>query len=93
MFGLLRRAANWVDDRTGLETALRKFLFEDIPGSAGWAQVFGSIALFLFLTQAVTGVLLAFNYAPTPGEAYNSLLYIIRKVAAGRMLILWLQHG
>jgi ubiquinol-cytochrome c reductase cytochrome b subunit len=86
MAGLVRRAATWVDDRTGLETALRKFLMEDIPGSAGWAQVFGSVALFLFITQAVTGVLLAFNYAPTPGEAYESLLYIIRKVAAGKMI-------
>ena len=27
--------------------------------------------------QAFTGVLLAFNYAPTPGDAYNSLRYIL----------------
>ena len=86
MPGMVRKAVAWVDDRTGVETALRKFFLEDIPGSAGWAQVFGSVALFLFLTQAVTGLLLAFNYAPTPGEAYASLLYIIQKVTAGRMI-------
>jgi ubiquinol-cytochrome c reductase cytochrome b subunit len=86
MATLVRRAATWVEDRTGLETALRRFFFEDIPGSAGWAQVFGSIALFLFVTQAVTGILLAFNYAPTPGEAYESVLYILRKVVAGKMI-------
>lgn len=78
--------ASWIEDRTGLETALRTFLLEDIPGSIGWAQVFGSIALFLFLTQAVTGILLAFNYAPTTGEAYDSVLYIVQKVTAGRMI-------
>src|SRR4051794_2205482 len=86
MGGRVRKAANWIEDRTGLETALRTFLLEEIPGSIGWAQVFGSIALFLFLTQAVTGVLLAFNYAPTTGEAYDSVLYIVQKVTAGRMI-------
>lgn len=81
-----RKAIDSVDERTGFETALRNFFLEEIPGSAGWAQVFGSVALFLFLTQAITGLLLAFNYAPTPGEAYESLLYIVRKVIAGRMI-------
>lgn len=83
---LVRRTIEWIDGRTGFETAVRTFLSEEIPTSAGWAQVFGSIALFLFLTQAITGVLLAFNYAATPGEAYASLLYIVRKVSAGRMI-------
>ncbi len=82
----IRRTIGWIEGRTGFETALRKFLSEEIPGSAGWAQIFGSVALFLFLTQAITGVLLAFNYAPTPGEAYESLLFIVRKVAAGKMI-------
>jgi ubiquinol-cytochrome c reductase cytochrome b subunit len=83
---LIHQAVGWIEYRTGLPTACRQFLFEDIPASAGWPQVFGSIALFLFLTQALTGVLLAFNYAPTPGDAYHSLVYILRNVAAGRMV-------
>jgi ubiquinol-cytochrome c reductase cytochrome b subunit len=83
---LVVKTAGWIDERTGLETGLRNFLFEDIPGSAGWAQVFGSVALFLFMTQALTGLLLAFNYAPTPGEAYESIGYIIRQVTAGKMI-------
>lgn len=70
----------------GLETAARKFLYEEVPASSGWPQVFGSVALFLFLVQAFTGILLAFNYAPTPGDAYNSLQYIIREVTAGRLI-------
>ena len=48
--------------------------------------MFGSVALFLFLTQAFTGILLAFNYAPTPGEAYNSLRYILTEVTGGRLI-------
>ncbi len=80
------RLLGWLEHRVGLETAARKFLYEDVPASSGWPQVFGSVALFLFLVQAFTGLLLAFNYAPTPGDAYNSLQYIIREVTAGRLI-------
>jgi len=76
----------WLDHRTGVQTAVRQLLYEEIPASSGWRQVFGSVAVFLFLTQAFTGALLAFNYAPTPGEAYNSLRYILTEVTGGRLI-------
>lgn len=79
-------ATQWMDHRTGVPSACQHFFSEDIPDSAGWAQVFGSVALFLFLVQALTGILLAFNYAPTPGDAYDSLQYVIRNVAGGRLV-------
>ncbi len=84
--GRLRRIIDWIEDRTGAETALKTFLYEDIPASSGWHQVFGSVALFAFLVQAFTGVLLAFNYSPSPGEAYNSVRYIMTEVTAGRLI-------
>src|SRR6202795_1959397 len=82
----LEATAEWLDNRTGILTAGRRALYEEIPASSGWRQVFGSVAVFLFLVQAFTGVLLAFNYAPTPGEAYNSLRYILTEVTAGRLM-------
>lgn len=78
--------AGWLDERTGIQTAAKRFLYEEIPASSGWRQVFGSVALFLFMVQAFTGVLLAFNYAPTPGDAYNSLRYILTEVTGGRLI-------
>src|SRR5215813_13259847 len=77
---------DWLDHRTGVHTGVRKFLYEDIPASSGWHQVFGSVAMFLILVQFFTGIMLAFNYAPTPGEAYNSLRYILTEVTAGRLM-------
>jgi ubiquinol-cytochrome c reductase cytochrome b subunit len=74
------------DHRTGLHSALRKFLYEEIPASSDWHQVFGSMALFLILIQFFTGTMLAFNYAPTPGDAYDSLRYILTEVTAGRLM-------
>ncbi len=76
----------WFEDRTGLPGGIARLLDEKIPASGGWHQVFGSVAMFLFLTQAFTGILLAFNYAPTPGEAYNSLRYILTEVTGGRLI-------
>jgi len=81
-----RRIQAWIDHRTGVETAVRNFLYENIPASSGWHQVFGSMAVFLFLVQAFTGIMLAFNYAPTPGDAYNSLRYIITELTGGRLM-------
>ncbi len=74
------------DRRTGLHTGLQKFLYEEIPASSGWHQVFGSVALFLILIQFFTGAMLAFNYAPTPGDAYSSVRYIMTEVTAGRLM-------
>ena len=82
----MNKVIEWLDERTGLPTAIEHFMSEEIPASAGWHQVFGSVALFLFLTQAVTGILLALNYAPTPGDAYNSLKYIVTELTGGRLI-------
>ncbi len=83
---MLRNALNWIDGRTGLISAARHFLDEDIPASAGWPHVFGSVALFAFLLQIFSGFLMALNYAPTPGEAWDSLRYIVTQVTAGSII-------
>jgi quinol-cytochrome oxidoreductase complex cytochrome b subunit len=83
---MIRTVLNWLEDRTGVESAVKHFLYEDIPDSAGWHQVLGSVALFAFLVQVVTGILLAFNYAPTPGDAYESLRYIVVELTGGRII-------
>src|SRR6188768_1685012 len=83
---MVRRIINWLEHRTGLESALNHFLYEDIPASAGWHQVLGSVALFSFMIQVLTGVLLAFNYAPTPGDAHSSVQYIMTEVTGGKLI-------
>jgi len=82
----MRKILEWLEHRTGLETAIKNFLYEDIPASAGWHQIIGSIAVFFFITQVFTGGLLAFNYAPTPGEAYNSVKYIMTELTGGPLI-------
>ncbi len=82
----LRPIVDWLEHRTGLESGIKNFLYEEIPASSGWHQVLGSLAAFSFMVQALTGILLAFNYAPTPGEAYNSLKYIVTDLTGGHLI-------
>jgi len=83
---MLKSVLAWLEDRTGLVSGIQHFLDEDIPASAGWHQVFGSVALFAFLTQLLSGILLAVNYAPTPSEAWESLRFIVTQATAGSII-------
>ena len=82
----MRPIIDWLEHRTGIESAIKNFLYEDIPASAGWHQIIGSMAVFFFVIQVFTGAMLAFNYAPTPGEAYNSVKYIMTDLTAGPLI-------
>ena len=35
----------WLEHRTGIIGGIQHFLYEEIPASSGWHQVFGSVAL------------------------------------------------
>ncbi|MFN0102188.1 MAG: cytochrome b N-terminal domain-containing protein [Bryobacteraceae bacterium] len=76
----------WLEDRTGAVSGVKHFLHEEIPGSSGWHQVLGSVAMFCFLVQFVTGILLALNYAPTPPDAHASLRFILTELTGGRLI-------
>jgi menaquinol-cytochrome c reductase cytochrome b subunit len=51
-------------------------------------QTLGSATLTAFLVQAVTGVILAMYYKPTPNDAYKSIQYITDELTLG-----WLVRG
>lgn len=67
--------------------ALRDFfhkqLYKRLPPHTGWAHVFGSIALLMFVSQFVTGILLLLYYRPTLKEAHESIQYITGDVSFG----------
>jgi ubiquinol-cytochrome c reductase cytochrome b subunit len=83
---LIDRFYDWLDHRTGFRGLMREALYEPIPGGASWFYIFGSGLLFLYLSQVITGVFLALNYAPTANYAHVSVAYIVKKVAAGSFL-------
>ena len=68
----LEKVIAFVDERVGLKTIQAKMLNEPVPGGSRWAYVFGSILLFIFIMQAVTGILLMFYYVPTADQDRKS---------------------
>jgi ubiquinol-cytochrome c reductase cytochrome b subunit len=81
------KVVEFVDERVGLKTIQAKMLNEPIPGGSRWAYAFGSVLLFIFILQVVTGILLMFYYVPSTDHAYASTQYIIHEVDYGWFLL------
>jgi len=77
----------WLDQRTGVVTATKDFLTEDVPGGASYWYAFGSATLFAMILQIATGIFLCFYYAPSTATAWESTKYIIEKVPAGHFVL------
>jgi ubiquinol-cytochrome c reductase cytochrome b subunit len=81
-----QRLYHWLDRRIGVRSLMHEALDEPIPGGARWAYVFGSVLLFLFISQTVTGVFLSLYYAPTSDHAHTTVAYIVKEVTGGSFL-------
>ena len=71
--------SKWFDERLGTR-AIRVALFDrHIPKSSPlveWIYTLGSVLLFFFILQAVTGMMLAMNYVASPDHAFDAARYI-----------------
>src|SRR5437762_1948029 len=81
-----QRLYHWFDRRTGIGSLLHEALDEPIPGGARWAYVFGSVLLFLFISQTITGIFLALYYVPSADRAHTTVAYIVKEVTGGSFL-------
>ncbi len=81
-----RRIVQWLDNRLNLSPIRVALLDEPIPGGASWIYIFGSITLFFFLLQMVTGMFLSIYYSPSTEHAYVSIQYIMDEVEFGSFI-------
>lgn len=80
------RLYRWLDERLDLGPVRMALLDEPIPGGASWIYIFGSITLFFFVLQMVTGMFLAIYYSPSTEHAHVSIQYIMNEVAFGSFI-------
>ncbi|MCL4488107.1 MAG: cytochrome b N-terminal domain-containing protein [Chloroflexi bacterium] len=73
---------DWIDDRIGIREIVTYATHVSIPRTAH-TYYLGGITLFFFMVQVITGILLALYYHPTPGSAYDSVLFIMNNVNFG----------
>jgi ubiquinol-cytochrome c reductase cytochrome b subunit len=61
------------EQRIGWSLLKQVLFLEPLPGGSRWAAAFGSLLLFSFVLQVVTGILLTMNYAPSVESAWPSV--------------------
>jgi ubiquinol-cytochrome c reductase cytochrome b subunit len=79
-------AKGFFEERTGWKSLKEVLLLEPLPGGARWAAAFGSLLLFTFIVQVVTGILLSMNYAPSEKTAWSSVNFIQNEVPLGAFI-------
>src|SRR6186997_2945646 len=85
---MINQFLDWLDHRTGHRALAHDALFEPIPSGARFRYVTGSMLVFAFVTQTVTGLFLWMAYSPSSQTAYESVYYIQHQMTGG-----WLLRG
>lgn len=81
-----KRIKAWFEDRFDLKAIQEPLdyqLRKPLPKHISWFHTLGSMSLFLFLSQIMTGILLLIYYRPTTGEAFESIKFIMTKPDMG----------
>lgn len=83
---MITRFLDWLDHRTGHRALAHDALFEPILSGARFRYVTGSMLVFAFVTQTVTGLFLWMAYSPSSQTAYESVYYIQHEMTGGWIL-------
>lgn len=75
-----------IDRRLELRDAVDEALKHPVPKHVNWLYCFGGITFFLFIVQAVSGILLTLYYQPSTADAYASVQYIMNDVQFGWLI-------
>ncbi|OGW89021.1 MAG: hypothetical protein A3A73_05905 [Omnitrophica bacterium RIFCSPLOWO2_01_FULL_50_24] len=78
--------AKWFRERFNvdeIQEPIKHQLEKPLPQNVGWFHTLGSMSLFLFVSQVLTGILLLVYYRPTVNEAFESVKFIMTKAYMG----------
>jgi quinol-cytochrome oxidoreductase complex cytochrome b subunit/mono/diheme cytochrome c family protein len=74
------------ESRTAWGKLKESLLLEPLLGGSRWAAAFGSLLLFSFVVQVITGILLSMNYSQSVESAWPSVNYIMTEVRFGSLV-------
>lgn len=83
---MVKKYVQWFRDRFDLEKLqkpIQEQLEKPLPKHINWFHTLGSMSLFLFVSQVLTGILLLVYYRPTVKEAFESLKFIMNEAYMG----------
>jgi len=85
----LQEMGHWFAERFPVEKLSYQTLFKkkEVPvHRMSWAYYMGGLAMFFFMIQLFSGLLLLFYYQPTVSDAHASVEYITRHVSGGALI-------
>jgi ubiquinol-cytochrome c reductase cytochrome b subunit len=85
---MLDRFLIWLDDRTSIPTLMHKIRHWSVPHGGSYTRLLPAMVIFLFIVQAITGVLLWTFYSPNAQTAWESLYHLQFNLPGG-----WLIRG
>ncbi len=75
---------SWLEERFDLKPLFAFMDKKKVPAGPGWFWYYmGGVALFLFVVQVLSGILLLMYYKASASEAYESIQFIMSKVKFG----------
>ena len=85
--GIVRQVVAWLDDRIGFSALFPLMRKKEVPvhKHTFWYYI-GGMALFLFIMQVCTGVLLLFYYRPSAEGAFESVQFLMAEVKFGWLI-------
>ncbi len=81
-----KNISKWFEERFDVKQIEKVFdqqLRKPLPPHVSWFHTLGSMALFFFVSQVITGILLLIYYRPTVDEAFESVKYIMTEPNMG----------
>lgn len=85
--GWTKKGIDWLDERLGFTALLPVIRKKEVPvhKHTFWYYI-GGMALFLFIMQVCTGVLLLFYYRPSAEGAFESVQFLMAEVKFGWLI-------
>ena len=84
---LIKKVVDWIDVRIGVREVVEKELTGYLlPRNINVWYSMGSILLFAFVLQVVTGMLLLIHYVPDADKAFKSVTFIMNDVPFGWLI-------
>lgn len=85
---MLKTFFNWLEDRTGVWTLMKKIGNRPIPLALMNMKMWPAVMFFLLMIQFITGFILWLHYSPSTQTAYESVFFIQYSLWGG-----WLLRG
>ncbi len=76
----------WLDEQTGLVTALGNWFQRPVAGGPAWRFVWPVTIAFTFLVQAITGLVIWMYYSPGAQSSWESVYYLQYHALGGWLL-------